>query len=176
VVDVVHQEVEQWEVFSLCAPRKLVVFLLLRILITRLTLSRLEPGGQDLGLQPDLSGDVESQLDHPRLGINTQPQTVGARDADQQIRETRRKGIVLDEGLLLALYQGSKEQDGLLDDPLIVRRRRNLGDGYVYLLAGGKGDAWVRQGPSRLVSQDVGQLLQADLDVLGGLVVVGQVG
>lgn len=34
----------------------------------------------------------------------------------------------------------------------------------------------MREGPAGLVAEDVGEVLQADLDLLGGLIVVGEVG
>ena len=84
--------------------------------------------------------------------------------------------VIFDKGLLLALDQGSKEEDGLLDNPLVEGAGGDLGYGDVYLLGGAEGDAWMGERASVLVSEDVGELLETDLYALGSLVIVGNVG
>lgn len=83
--------------------------------------------------------------------------------------------MVFNKSLLLALDERCKEENSLLYDPLIVGRRGNLADGYVYLLDRGILDTWMRQRASALVAEDIGQLLKPDLDGFGGVDVLGQV-
>jgi hypothetical protein len=139
-------------------------------------LLRLEPGSQYFRVQTDLGSDVEGQLDDASLGVSAEAYAVGASNADQQVRQAGSEGLVLDKSLLLALNQTRKEQDGLLDDPLVKGARGDLGDGDVDLLCCGEGNAWVGQGTAGLVVEEVRELLEADLDVLGGFVVVSEVG
>lgn len=84
--------------------------------------------------------------------------------------------MVFNKGLFFALNQRREEEDGLLYDPFVVGRRRNLPDGHVYLLDGGILDTGVRQRPAAFVAEDVGKLLEPDLDRFGGVDVLGQVG
>lgn len=86
-----------------------------------------------------------------------------------------REGGILDKRLFLALDESSEEQDSLLDDPLIARSRGNLADGDVYLSEGGKLDARMGQRAAALVAEDVCELLEADLEVLGGVYIFGEV-
>ena len=170
-MDVVRHDVEQGEISSLrttSKPPPLVVADALPPRV-RMVALRLEPCWQDLGLQLDLCCNIEDELHDPRLGIQAQADGVGSCDAAEEMGQAGREGGILDKRLLLALDESSEEQDGLLDDPLIARSRGNLADGDVYLSEGGKLDARMGQRAAALVAEDVCELLEADLEVLGGV-------
>lgn len=175
MVDIVHQEIEERKVFLLRLASKLFSFILELVILRPGACMDLEPSRQDLGLEPDLGGDIKSQLNNLDLGVQAQTNTVGAGNADQQVGQARREGIVLYEGLFLAVDEAGEEQHGFLDNPLIVRGSCDLGDGDVDLLGGSERDARVRQGSARFLGKDVGQLLKTDLEDLGSVDILGEI-
>lgn len=175
-MDVVYEEVEERKVLFLRSPFKCVSTILTLILLLLSSTWRFEPGREDVGFKSNLGGNVEGQLYHPSFRVRAQTDAVGAGDLDHQIGKTGRECIALNKGLLFTFDQRCKEQDGLLDDPLVVRRRGDLGDGQIQLLSRGEGNTWVGQWSASLIAEDVGQLLKSDLDFLGGVVVFREVG
>ena len=176
VVNVIDEEVEQGEVLLLRSTSKSLAAVQLQLLpLLRPVRLRLEPGRQDIGIESDLGGDIESELHDAGFGVGAQTDAVRACDTDEQVRQTGRKGVVLHKGLLLALDQRGEEQDGLLDDPFAKRASRYLGYWNVDLFRGGEGDAWVRQWTAGFIAEEARELLESNLDLFGSLVVVGQV-
>lgn len=175
MVDIVHQDIKEGEIGSLGAADERITAISVFLISVGSGPLRLEPGREDGRVEADLGGDVEGEFDDTGLGIEAQAHAVYAGDAHQQVRQAGGEGGVLDKGLLLALDEGCEEQDGLLNDPLVVGCRGDLADWDVDLLDRGVLDARVRQRTAALIAEDVGQLLQADLEVFGGVAVPGQI-
>lgn len=153
MMDIVHEDVKQRKVGSLCPPNKRFANILVLLpLLERHAAVRLEPCWQDTRVQPNLGGDVECELDNARLGIQAEAHTINAGDADEEVGQAGGKSLVLDESLLFALNQSRKEEDSFLDDPLIVRSRGDLADGDVDLLERAVLDAWVWKRSAALVA------------------------
>lgn len=158
VVDEVHQQVEEGEVLLLGPAGKLLAVVELPRVWTGI-LARLEPGGQDVGVEADLGGDVEGELDDAALRVGAQAEAVRARDAHQEVGQAGGEGVILNKGFLLTLDKTRKEENGLFDDPFVGGAQGDLGHRDVDLFGGGEGDARMGKGTAGFIIEEVCELL-----------------
>lgn len=175
MMDVVHQQIKEGEVLFLGLPRELIMAVNMFGIMWTVVVG-LEPGGQYLGIQTDLSRDVESQFNDTGLNLGTEAYAVCASYAHQQVRQAAGEVVVLHKGFLLAFDQRREEEHCLLDDPFVVGAGGDFGHRDINLLCSSKGNTWMWEGTSGLVTEETCQFLKSDLDLFGGFIIVGEVG
>lgn len=166
MMNIIHQDIEKREIPPLRPPRKLIpttaprpcrriiarlplmVAQLLRqpMMFPRIRIRTLEPRRQDLRIQPDLGSDVESELHHPRLGVQAQAHAVDTCDAHEEVREAGGEGRVFCKGLFFAFDEGGEEEDSFFDNPFVMGGCCDLADGDINLLQRGVLNTWMGKG------------------------------